>query len=186
MFDVNVAIVLIVRLVGARRLRRAHRRRARRRQRARHLSGDRQLPRRHSACWARPAYEALRDYVFAVIPLFMLMGEFIGRSGAVTDVYKGINRGCADTRQTGNRHRARQRAVFLRHRRQHRQRGRVLAHRLSGDEAARLRPRLRARHHGRLLLPRHADPAERADDRLGHSDGEIDRSDLSRRRASPA
>ena len=39
------------------------------------------------------AYEALRDYVFAVIPLFMLMGEFIGRSGAVTDVYKGINRG---------------------------------------------------------------------------------------------
>jgi tripartite ATP-independent transporter DctM subunit len=39
------------------------------------------------------AYQALRDYVFAVIPLFMLMGEFIGRSGAVTDVYKGINRG---------------------------------------------------------------------------------------------
>jgi tripartite ATP-independent transporter DctM subunit len=39
------------------------------------------------------AYEALRDYVFAVIPLFMLMGEFIGRSGAVTDIYKGINRG---------------------------------------------------------------------------------------------
>ena len=38
------------------------------------------------------AYEALRDYVFAVIPLFMLMGEFIGRSGAVTDVYRGINR----------------------------------------------------------------------------------------------
>lgn len=39
------------------------------------------------------AYEALRDYVFAVIPLFMLMGEFVGRSGAVTDIYKGINRG---------------------------------------------------------------------------------------------
>jgi C4-dicarboxylate transporter, DctM subunit len=39
------------------------------------------------------AYSALRDYIFAVIPLFMLMGEFIGRSGAVTDVYKGINRG---------------------------------------------------------------------------------------------
>ena len=38
------------------------------------------------------AYESLRDYVFAVIPLFMLMGEFIGRSGAVTDVYRGINR----------------------------------------------------------------------------------------------
>lgn len=38
------------------------------------------------------AYESLRDYVFAVIPLFMLMGEFIGRSGAVTDVYRGLNR----------------------------------------------------------------------------------------------
>lgn len=38
------------------------------------------------------AYESLRDYVFAVIPLFMLMGEFIGRSGAVTDLYRGINR----------------------------------------------------------------------------------------------
>ena len=42
---------------------------------------------------ASTGYEALRDYVFAVIPLFMLMGEFIARSGAVTDVYKGINRG---------------------------------------------------------------------------------------------
>ena len=38
------------------------------------------------------AYESLRDYVFAVIPLFMLMGEFIGKSGAVTDLYRGINR----------------------------------------------------------------------------------------------
>lgn len=42
---------------------------------------------------ANTAYEALRAYEFAVIPLFMLMGEFIGGSGAVTDVYKGINRG---------------------------------------------------------------------------------------------
>jgi C4-dicarboxylate transporter DctM subunit len=42
---------------------------------------------------ASTAYEALRDYVFAVIPLFMLMGEFIARSGAVTDLYRGINRG---------------------------------------------------------------------------------------------
>lgn len=39
------------------------------------------------------AYEALRAYEFAVIPLFMLMGEFIGKSGAVTDVYKAIHRG---------------------------------------------------------------------------------------------
>ena len=42
---------------------------------------------------ASTAYEALRDYVFAVIPLFMLMGEFIAKSGAVTDVYKAINQG---------------------------------------------------------------------------------------------
>ncbi len=42
---------------------------------------------------ASTAYEALRDYVFAVIPLFMLMGEFMGRSGAITDIYRGINRG---------------------------------------------------------------------------------------------
>lgn len=42
---------------------------------------------------ANTAYEALRAYEFAVIPLFMLMGEFIGKSGAVTDVYRGINRG---------------------------------------------------------------------------------------------
>ena len=41
---------------------------------------------------AATAYEAIRAYVFAVIPLFMLMGEFIGRSGTVTDVYRGINR----------------------------------------------------------------------------------------------
>ena len=39
------------------------------------------------------AYEALRAYEFAVIPLFMLMGEFISRSGAVTDVYRAIQRG---------------------------------------------------------------------------------------------
>ena len=41
---------------------------------------------------AATAYEAIRAYVFAVIPLFMLMGEFIGRSGTVTDVYRGINK----------------------------------------------------------------------------------------------
>lgn len=39
------------------------------------------------------AAEALRDFTFAVIPLFMLMGEFIGRSGAITDIYVAINRG---------------------------------------------------------------------------------------------
>ena len=42
---------------------------------------------------ASTAAEALRDFTFAVIPLFMLMGEFIGRSGAITDIYIAINRG---------------------------------------------------------------------------------------------
>ena len=41
---------------------------------------------------ASTATEALRDFTFAVIPLFMLMGEFIGRSGAITDIYRGLNR----------------------------------------------------------------------------------------------
>lgn len=38
------------------------------------------------------AYEALRDYVFAVIPLFMLMGEFISKCGAARDMFTLINR----------------------------------------------------------------------------------------------
>ncbi|MGE4111878.1 MAG: TRAP transporter large permease [Burkholderiales bacterium] len=38
------------------------------------------------------AYEALRDYVFAVIPLFMLMGEFISKCGAARDMFALINR----------------------------------------------------------------------------------------------
>lgn len=42
---------------------------------------------------ASTAYEALRDYVFAVIPLFILMGELISRSGAAKDLYSMINRG---------------------------------------------------------------------------------------------
>lgn len=42
---------------------------------------------------ASTAAEAMRDFTFAVIPLFMLMGEFIGRSGAITDIYQAINRG---------------------------------------------------------------------------------------------
>ena len=41
---------------------------------------------------AATAYEAIRAYIFAVIPLFMLMGEFIGKSGTITDVYRGVNR----------------------------------------------------------------------------------------------
>lgn len=38
------------------------------------------------------AYEAIRDYVFAVIPLFMLMGEFLAKCGAARDMFALINR----------------------------------------------------------------------------------------------
>ena len=33
------------------------------------------------------AYDAIRSHTLAVIPLFMLMGETISRSGAATDLY---------------------------------------------------------------------------------------------------
>ena len=39
------------------------------------------------------AYEALRKDIFIVIPLFVLMGEFISRSGAAQDIYTIANRG---------------------------------------------------------------------------------------------
>jgi C4-dicarboxylate transporter, DctM subunit len=38
------------------------------------------------------AYEAVRDYVFAVIPLFMLMGEFLAKCGAARDLFALCNR----------------------------------------------------------------------------------------------
>lgn len=38
------------------------------------------------------AFEGVRGYIFAALPLFMLMGEFISRSGAADDLYVGINR----------------------------------------------------------------------------------------------
>ena len=38
------------------------------------------------------SYEALRDYIFAVIPLFMLMGEFLAKCGAASDLFALINR----------------------------------------------------------------------------------------------
>lgn len=41
---------------------------------------------------ASTAYEALRDYVFAVIPLFMLMGEFLAKCGAARDLFALTNR----------------------------------------------------------------------------------------------
>jgi len=41
---------------------------------------------------AQTAYEALRDYVFAVIPLFMLMGDFLAKCGAARDLFALTNR----------------------------------------------------------------------------------------------
>jgi C4-dicarboxylate transporter DctM subunit len=38
------------------------------------------------------AYESLRDYVFAVIPLFMLMGDFLAKCGAARDLFALTNR----------------------------------------------------------------------------------------------
>lgn len=42
---------------------------------------------------AGTAYEAIRDYIFAVIPLFILMGEFLARCGAAKDLFALVNRG---------------------------------------------------------------------------------------------
>jgi tripartite ATP-independent transporter DctM subunit len=41
---------------------------------------------------ANTAYEALRDYIFAVIPLFLLMGEFLAKCGAARDLFTLVNR----------------------------------------------------------------------------------------------
>jgi tripartite ATP-independent transporter DctM subunit len=42
---------------------------------------------------ANTAYESIRDYVFAVIPLFVLLGEIVSKSGAAADLYNLVNRG---------------------------------------------------------------------------------------------
>jgi len=39
------------------------------------------------------AYSVLRDELFASIPLFILMGDFVARSGAARDLYRLVNRG---------------------------------------------------------------------------------------------
>ncbi|MFQ6004652.1 MAG: TRAP transporter large permease [Woeseia sp.] len=39
------------------------------------------------------AYEAIRSHALAVIPLFVLMGEIVSRSGAATDLYRICDRG---------------------------------------------------------------------------------------------
>lgn len=44
------------------------------------------------AILSNTAYEAVRKDVFAVIPLFVLMGEFVARSGAAGDLYRICDR----------------------------------------------------------------------------------------------
>jgi C4-dicarboxylate transporter DctM subunit len=41
------------------------------------------------------AYDAVRNQIFAVIPLFVLMGDIIAKSGAATDLYRLCDRGLA-------------------------------------------------------------------------------------------
>ncbi len=41
---------------------------------------------------SRTAYEAIRSHVFIVIPLFILMGDLVSRSGAAGDLYRVCNR----------------------------------------------------------------------------------------------
>ena len=53
------------------------------------MTGDLEVVRTFTA---NTAYEALRDYVFAVIPLFMLMGDFLAKCGAARDLYALGNR----------------------------------------------------------------------------------------------
>ena len=39
------------------------------------------------------AYDAIRNQIFAVIPLFVLMGDIVAKSGAATDLYRLCDRG---------------------------------------------------------------------------------------------
>ncbi|MBT3400277.1 MAG: TRAP transporter large permease subunit, partial [Rhodospirillaceae bacterium] len=39
------------------------------------------------------SFFALRNFVFAVIPLFVIMGEFVSRSGSAGDLYRVMNFG---------------------------------------------------------------------------------------------
>jgi len=39
------------------------------------------------------AYELIRNHIFMTIPLFVLMGDFLSKSGAAADLYTLINKG---------------------------------------------------------------------------------------------
>ena len=144
------------------------------------LTGDIEVARTFVA---NTAYEALRDYVFAVIPLFMLMGDFLAKCGAARDLYTLAQpRQPMVSRPARGRDHHRQCAVRLCHRRQHRGGGCVFAHRLSGNAPLRLSARFRARLRRRQRLPRNADTAVGADDRLVRADRVVDRQAVPGRR----
>ena len=115
------------------------------------------------------AFEAVRKDVFAVIPLFVLMGDFVSRSGAA-----GTSTGSATARwpaagAPGDRHHRRQHRVRGGDRRVHRRR-RAFS-RIAYPEMMKVGyADLRARG-GRVGLPGNADPALGAPDRLGDPDG---------------
>ena len=133
---------------------------------------------------ANTAYEALRDYVFAVIPLFMLMGDFLAKCGAARDLYTLANRlsrwlpaRLAVATIISNALFAFVTGVSIA--------AAAAFSRIAYPEMMRYgyRPRFRARLHRRQRLPRHADPALGADDRLGRADRVVDRQAVPRRRA---
>ena len=97
-FEVNTAVLLVISLVGLGGHRCPYCNCARHNQCPWHFSGHR---RRHAnafrtilfrPCWRRQLMKPFALMSLQSSRLFMLMGEFIAKSGTVTDVYRGINR----------------------------------------------------------------------------------------------
>ena len=134
---------------------------------------------------ANTAYEALRDYVFAVIPLFMLMGDFLAKCGAARDLYalghrlsRWLPAQLAVATILSNALFAFVTGVSIA--------AAAAFSRIAYPEMRRYRlpPRFRARLRRRQRLPGHADPALGADDRVGGVDRDFDRQAVPRRRHS--
>ena len=122
--------------------------------------------------------EALRDFTFAVISLFMLMGEFIGRSGVITDIFIAINNGLwkiparlAIATLLGNTVFSFVTGVSIA--------STAAFSRIAPRANPRVQPRVRSRGDYRVQLPWHVDPPVRLDDRLGHIDRKIHRPSVS-------
>jgi C4-dicarboxylate transporter, DctM subunit len=112
------------------------------------------------------ANDALRNYLFAVVPLFVLMGLLVTVSGVGKDTFDVFERllrrvpaGSASPRSSPTRLRGD-------HRHLHRLGHRLRPRRRARDDAARLHQALRDRRRRGELGARHADPAVAPDDRL--------------------